>query len=329
LRINLISNIAPETLRNQEVPSDTISWVYTSQPVDADVYVVYGVVSQIRFKNTSSPRIFVAVEPPEIFQYDLTVLRGYDYVLAPSFGYLRSLSNLQVSTGLLLWSISRSRQALVDVNSSECAPLRFDPPSPKKTLTTVVSLKRITAIQRRRIEFTRYLKKQLPELTVYGRELHPIDDKVVAFESSSFHIAIENSFHPGYWTEKLSDPILSGIKTLYVGDPLVSFEFRCRGIVPISIDDFRDAVASIKNVLNQGVSPQDLKSISVARRYILEEANLFSRIVQVLAILNPQKSLMRSETINEHALSAKTKSRFWRSEIAAQFLALKYRRDLV
>jgi hypothetical protein len=56
--------------------------------------------------------------------------------------------------------------------------------------------------------------------------LHPFLAKRRYMEASHFSLAVENSAHPGYVTEKIADAFLSRTIPIYLGDPRVCEEFN-------------------------------------------------------------------------------------------------------
>ena len=50
-------------------------------------------------------------------------------------------------------------------------------------------------------------------------------DKATVLRGSRYHLAIENSQHPGYWTEKFADPTLMANFVFYQGDPSIAQSF--------------------------------------------------------------------------------------------------------
>jgi hypothetical protein len=315
LIINVISNLPSDLLSRQQVLESNTSWIYSSDPVDADVYVVYGSISRLHFRNQDALRIFIALEPPEIFQYSLRALERYDIVLAPDYAYMKSLRNRFVTTGLLNWSISRPRKA-IEADQLPTSDVAYHANSyHQRPLTTVISLKQITPLQFERINFVKYLKHRLPELQIYGREILPIPDKWEALVRSNFHLAIENSQHPGYWTEKLSDSLLSGTRTFYCGDPNILSEFSAKAVIPIDITDFEGSFCVIREHLGQEMTTETANHLVEARRYILEQANIHSRILQVLEETKLTSSSFQVSVIDPHPVSWSSRLKFLRSRL--------------
>jgi hypothetical protein len=323
--INFISSLPSQSLQRQEEPRNGISWVFSTYPLDADLYVVYGVISRLEFVNRSAPKVFVALEPPEIFRYSLQVLECYDVVLAAGYDYLGILKNVSVKTGLLNWSIHAAKNQLRAEIAAKGPVMEFHNLSFLNSgLTAIVSLKRITKLQKRRLKFVKYLSNHLPELQLYGREFNPVHDKREVLVRTRFHLAIENSIHPRYWTEKLSDSLLSGAKTFYVGDPQIASEFSNRAVVPLDIQDFEDALSRMKEVMNEGFSHEDNLALISAQNYILDHANIFSRILQLLdegRLVSSGRDLV---VINHQPIPLQNRIRFFKSQIPLRtFVSMK------
>jgi len=56
----------------------------------------------------------------------------------------------------------------------------------------------------------------------FGRGFQPIDDKMEAILPYRFHLVLENSVLPNYWTEKLADAYLGWAYPVYLGCPNVN-----------------------------------------------------------------------------------------------------------
>lgn len=69
--------------------------------------------------------------------------------------------------------------------------------------------------------------------------------------SCPFNLAIENSFYPGYITEKLVDPYLVGVIPIYLGAPDVSTDFNIDSFIDISkYESIEELTARIENVFS-------------------------------------------------------------------------------
>jgi hypothetical protein len=91
-------------------------------------------------------------------------------------------------------------------------------PEPYLNLVSViVSDKSRTPFQQQRLKLVDYLASKIPEIQVFGVGSKPVADKADVLSQFRYHIAVENSAHEGYWTEKLSDPVLMRDFVFYGG----------------------------------------------------------------------------------------------------------------
>ncbi|MEA2446856.1 MAG: alpha(1,3/1,4) fucosyltransferase [Actinomycetota bacterium] len=77
---------------------------------------------------------------------------------------------------------------------------------------------------------------------------HRVKDKLEFIRGYKFTIAFENGSHPGYTTEKLTDPMLADSLPLYWGNPRVDVDFNPGSFVHLqdgSLDDFVERVIEI------------------------------------------------------------------------------------
>jgi hypothetical protein len=146
--------------------------------------------------------------------------------------------------------------------------------SRKVEVSVIQSGKRITKLQRKRIAFINKLAVELPEISILGRDHNYVDDKSLILLDSQYTVAIENSVHPGYWTEKLLDPILCGSTCFYYGDPDILKSFKSP--IVIDIDDFEKSFDIIRAELQK--EGRDTKIIREDQKTYIESRNIFHYI---------------------------------------------------
>jgi hypothetical protein len=111
-------------------------------------------------------------------------------------------------------------------------------------------------------------------------------DKDEALAEYRFHIALENSIHHNYWTEKLADPFLRDCFPIYSGCINVAEYFPKGSYARIDIDRPREAFKIIQEVLR---SDFDQKSVEVrreAKRRVMYEYNIFSELEKLYPTLD-------------------------------------------
>ncbi len=226
-----------------------VSYIFSKTPVEADFHVVYHVKTKMVIPNVRSRIAFVISEPPEIEIIKLRFLKQFGVVFTPEFDYLRDLPNVKFCGGLLPWQAgfsfgnggvtqNKSLEELVSSWASERPIL----------LSVITSDKKMTPQQKQRLDFISFLESQIEGIEVFGRGFNEIDDKADILLKSQYHLALENSSHNGYWTEKFVDPLICGAQIIYAGDKKLSDLFK--SYIPIDLDDFDVAKGAIVDAIN-------------------------------------------------------------------------------
>lgn len=89
-------------------------------------------------------------------------------------------------------------------------------------------------------EFRHIVRKSMPEsVDIFGIGINPVDYKLDALRDYRYSVAMENSKHDFYFTEKLIDCFLTGTVPIYWGCPGIGKFFDTNGI--LSFDTLQDA----------------------------------------------------------------------------------------
>lgn len=151
-------------------------------------------------------------------------------------------------------------------------------PAKSNSISVVCSDLTTTEGQRKRLAFLGQVKTALgPAVIHYGRGFTPIPDKLEAILPHRFHLVLENSSSPDYWTEKLSDAYLGWAFPLYVGCPNLADHFPHDGFLPINPDEPEAAIARIRQLLDQPADARETDAVAHCRDLILHDYNPFSR----------------------------------------------------
>lgn len=134
-----------------------------------------------------------------------------------------------------------------------------------KMVSMVASGKKFTPGHRFRHEVLDAVKDKAD---LFGREVNPIDRKIEGLKSYRYSIAIENSKHDYWFTEKLLDCFLSGTVPIYWGCPSLGRFFNMRGVIVI---DSVDSMIKVISSLNES----DYTSRKVAIEENFELANQY------------------------------------------------------
>jgi hypothetical protein len=150
----------------------------------------------------------------------------------------------------------------------------------------------VTKGHRERLAFVNHLKRAFgDQIDYYGRGSRLMPDKDEALADYQFHIALENSRHPDYWTEKLADPFLRGCYPIYSGCTNVFDYFPQQSLTRIDITKPEEAIAIIRKTLHLPLTPDVLDTMAVAKKQILYEYNIFSVLERMFTERLRQQSL--------------------------------------
>jgi hypothetical protein len=159
------------------------------------------------------------------------------------------------------------------------------PPSKTRLISTICSQRSGNlTLHSARVDFTARLKRDLPELEVFGHGVKAMNDKAEALDPYTFHIAVENHVYDHHLTEKLPDAFLGYTLPFYHGAPNAADYFPKESFIPININDYRRAREIISSHLANNEYQDRLPFIIEARRRVLEEENLFAIIDRQIAV---------------------------------------------
>lgn len=157
-------------------------------------------------------------------------------------------------------------------------------PEKKKNISAISSDLTILEGHKKRFAFINKLMGHYKqEIDFYGRGISPIVNKAGALLPYKYSIAIENSYLPNYFTEKLFECFLCFSMPIYYGCPNLEEYFDNRSFVRIDIDDFSGALAIIDDIIKYDVYRERLPYILEARRIYLEKYFVFPSLVRIIS----------------------------------------------
>jgi hypothetical protein len=246
---------------------------------DADWLVVFSAWPQVDFLTTipHERRIFVAGEPESFHIYRPKFLNQFGTVLTTQ-SQCKHPNTIRSQVGIN-WFAGVRFQAGAERFKPTLVFEDFERPVPAKTklCSVVCSDQTVTKGHRERLVFVNHLRRAFgDQIDYYGRGSRLMPDKDEALADYQFHIALENSRHPEYWTEKLADPFLRGCYPIYSGCTNVFDYFPQQSLTRIDITKPEEAIAIIRKTLNLPLTPDVLDTMAVAKAQILYEYNIFS-----------------------------------------------------
>ena len=172
-------------------------------------------------------------------------------------------------------------------------------PAEKSNRISVVCSDLTTTLgQRQRLAFLGHLKAALGDAIVhYGRGFTPIADKMDAIQPHGFHLVLENSCAPDYWTEKLSDAYLGWAYPIYAGCPNLGDYFPAAGFTAVDVSQPQLAVSVIRRLLAEPPAPA---ALARCRELVLDVYNPFARFAHWAQLFHQPGGPVRPLGITSH-----------------------------
>ncbi len=156
-------------------------------------------------------------------------------------------------------------------------------PKKKKKISIVASNKSWLPGHRKRLEFTRRLASHFKDkISVYGRGINPIDSKFDALAPYEYSIAIENSFIPDYFTEKIFECFLTYTVPVYYGCPNIEKYFDSDAFIRIDINNYAESIKTVEEVIEEKTYASYVNRLDAARSKFLNTYHVFPALVNIL-----------------------------------------------
>jgi hypothetical protein len=226
-----------------------------------------------------SRRIFVAGEPESFHRYQPRFLEQFGTVITTQRG-TRHPGAIFMQPGVNWFAGVRFQTGTERFRSMlNFSDFEAGYPAKTKLCSVVCSSNAVTRGHRLRIEFVDRLKQEFgDQIDFFGRGTRTMADKDEALSEYRFHIALENSVHPDYWTEKLADPFLRGCFPIYSGCPNLEDYFPEGSYARIDLDKPQQAISTIRKVLCSELDNSSLEQRQEAKHRILYEYNIFAEL---------------------------------------------------
>ncbi len=258
----------------QQVPGGQAKWkdatfMINTEVAECDAWIVHeGLMHKERTRCPASRVFLLTGEPPEIKAYDSAWLAGFARVITCH----RNLAHRSVvhSQTALPWLVGRSYDELSGVGF----------PEKERDISVICSNKAMTSGHLQRMEFVERLLPLSP-MTRFGRGFHDLPDKWHGLAPFRYSVAIENSSHPHYWTEKISDCFLAGTVPIYWGAPNIADYFPMDAMIILRSLDHEEAAQVIRVEATAEAYIHRMGALREAKRRILEEYNLFEVAYQL------------------------------------------------
>ena len=322
-----VSTSFPEWPLERQTPNRSRQWgnrqFYINEPIDAcDYWVVYdGLRNEERARCPRENTIFITGEPPAVKKYNQKFLNQFAMIITCQ----REIAhpNVIYSQQALQWMVGGRYQKETHSWAAEFTKDYDELTSIKdykkdKLISIILSKKSMTEGHRKRLEFVYKLKDHFgDQLDVFGVGLNEIEDKWDGIASYKYHLAIENSAVPDYWTEKLADAFLAGAYPFYYGCPNIFDYFPGGSLTLIDIDDLDRSISIIENDIKNNQYENSIDKISEAKNLVLDRYNLFPMLgtycsksatsKRAMISLKPEQAFLPKPTILSR-ISRKTRN---------------------
>jgi hypothetical protein len=271
-------------------------FVFDDDLGEADAWVVIGDMLHYKEVTKCPPRriLLINVEPPTMTDYPASYIAQFP-VVATCGGFNFDHPGVKEVFPLQAWYIGIKQRLLHAPKKEGTVTLGYDdlkllkPGQKTKLLSIVYSDVKFTEGHITRHEFVMALKDHFGDrLDIFGKGFNYVADKWDAIADYKYHIAIENSRFPHYWTEKLADAFLGWAYPIYCGCQNVADYFDPKSFAIIDITDPDKAIQKIERIIRAETWSSRLAEIAESRRKVLDEYNLFPMIIRLLDL--PGKS---------------------------------------
>ena len=159
-----------------------------------------------------------------------------------------------------------------------------------------------TEDHRLRFKFVSEVQKYFGESIVwFGNGVNKVDQKWDGIAPFKYHLVIENQRRNNVITEKLYDSYLGQSYPIYYGAPNVSDFFDERTFATIDIVDIEASKKTIKQILESDLYGQNKNLLIAERSKVLNEYNVFERIVQLALNNSAELSDAKRSNVTLHS----------------------------
>lgn len=248
-----------------------------------DYVVVYEIIrSDISFRCKKGGLIFMSGEPEDSCPYCKKFLDQFDYILSSLKWYKKpSLHHSQTALNYHYGKSFARDSFKYDYESLSNMPL----PKKSKDMSMMCSNKTMLPGHVLRFKLYQALSAHLKgKVDFFGSGIKLVDDKADAIDPYRFHICIENSSVPHYWTEKIADSLLGYAVPIYYGATNIYEYFPKESVIWLDIRNTEACVEQIEHILANAeqIYAERLPFLKEARKLLLDKYNLFPTIEEVV-----------------------------------------------
>lgn len=242
-----------------------------------DYVVVYEEIkTPISLKVKKGGLIFFSGESQDSRFYSSAFLRQFDHCVTTHTTKQKMGTHIYAQTALN-WHFGYDCK-LKKFNFNFNDIMHMAPPKKSKNISVITSSLLMMFGHAKRLYFINLLRNRYGDrIDFFGKGVRFIDDKAQALLPYRFHICIENSEKPHYWTEKFADALLGFCVPIYFGDPQITQYFPSDSFIKIDINKPKDAFYIIDKILQspEALYNKMLPAVMLARKKLINEYNFF------------------------------------------------------
>lgn len=307
MRIKL-SNSVPAIDLVRQTPGRTGVWgeheFLINQPAsEVDAWaVIDGLPTADSATLPSGNLLFFASEAPAYKTYQTGWMAAFAHVISST--EKTNHPSVVVAPPPLIWLIGKDYSELGESHPSE---------TKTHLLSGICSRKTTLAGHRRRLAFLQRLHDQYP-FDLYGRGFHELADKWEGLAPYRYSIAMENSIHPHYWTEKIADCFLAETVPIYSGSSNIADYFPKDAYVPLELDATPRQIESLRATLSPEDYQRRLPALKEAKRLCLDYYNAIPTVARFAVKWKSSSPVTKVTLQPEPPLSywQKKAVKFWR-----------------
>jgi tetratricopeptide (TPR) repeat protein len=165
-----------------------------------------------------------------------------------------------------------------------------------KNLSAIISDMTHFEGHKKRYAFTNLLKGHFKnKLDWFGRGNLFIENKWEGLEKYRYSLAIENSQHLHYFTEKIADCFLAYTMPIYWGCPNILAYFPEKSMILVDINNFEEAIEKIEQAIEENWYEKNFEAIVEARNLVLHQYQFIPKIIDIIEN-NQDKFLEKKNT---------------------------------
>jgi len=245
------------------------NFILNEEVAECDAWIVYeGLFGKETTRCPANQVMLITGEPSDIRIYEPGWLRSFDRVrtVQPDISH----PHRTVGHTALPWYLGPGYDQLVST----------DFPEKTDDVSVICSNKAMIGGHRRRLRFVERLLELSP-MPRFGRGFRDLPDKWEGLAPFRYSVAVENSRHDHYWTEKIADCFLAGTVPIYWGAPNIRDYFPEEAMIHIDTLDPVEVARIIKTEATPEAYQRRLPALREAKRRVLEEYNLFEIAYQM------------------------------------------------